>query len=137
MTQGRRKSMAEKREILIELKKGSSIRKISRELHVHRDIIRSLVDIAETQGWLHPDAEIPSEEDMNHIIQQKNKATHVLDNYNAKEIGPNTYAFCQKTLSNPHVDKLIVTHKSITHLCSTPFELVVPKTESLAIFESD
>ena len=81
MTQGREKSMVEKRQILIELRKGSSIRKISRKLHVHRDIIRSLAEIANAQGWLHPDSEIPTEEEMLHVIHLKHKPAHVLDNY--------------------------------------------------------
>ena len=63
MVQGKEKSMAEKRQILIELRKGSAIRKISRELRVHRDIIRSLIEIGTKEGWMHPDSPIPSEHD--------------------------------------------------------------------------
>lgn len=73
--------MTEKRRILIELKKGETIRKISRELHVHRDIVRSLVEVANAQGWLHPNADMPSEEDMERVIQQKHKKIHALDSY--------------------------------------------------------
>ena len=60
MVQGKEKTMAEKRQILIELRKGSAIRKISRELRVHRSIIRSLMEISKKEGWMHPDSPIPS-----------------------------------------------------------------------------
>jgi hypothetical protein len=81
MTQGRKKSVAEKRQILIELKKGSSIRKVSCALHVHRDIVRSVVDVANTHGWMHPDCAISTEEDMQCVIEQKHQSVHVLDDY--------------------------------------------------------
>lgn len=81
MTQGKRKSMAEKRQILIELKKGNSIRKISRALHIHRDVVRSVVDVANKKGWLHPDCAIPAEEDMRSLIEQLHQPAHMLDNY--------------------------------------------------------
>ena len=73
--------MAEKRQILIELKKGTSIRKVSRALRVHRDIVRSVVDVANVQGWMHPDCAIPTEEEMQCSIEQKYQPTHLLDDY--------------------------------------------------------
>jgi transposase len=63
------------------LRKGNSIRKVSRALHVHRDIVRSVADVANDRGWLHPDSVIPSEEEMQCIIEQKHQPAHILDDY--------------------------------------------------------
>jgi transposase len=106
MTQGRRISVAEKRQILIELRKGSSIRKVSRALHVHRDIVRSVVDVANFQDWLHPDCVIPSEEEMQCIIAQKHQPAHILDDYrdNIHEWSREGYSgvVIQRLLQNNH-----------------------------------
>ena len=54
MVQGKEKTMNEKREIILQLRKTFSIRKISRDLHVHRPIVRAIRDAAEVRGWLNP-----------------------------------------------------------------------------------
>jgi Integrase core domain len=102
MTQGRRRSVAEKRQILIELRKGSSIRKVSRALHVHRDIVRSVIDVANIRGWLHPDCLIPSEEEMQCIIEQKHQPTHILDGYR-----DNIQEWCQEGYSGVVIQRLL------------------------------
>ena len=81
MVQGKEKSMAEKRQILIELRKGSPIRRISRELRVHRDIIRSLIEIASKQGWLDTSSTLPSESDIAQVLKLTYKPVHELDRY--------------------------------------------------------
>lgn len=94
--------MAEKRQILIELRKGSSIRKVSHALHVHRDIVRSVVDVANTQGWLHPDCVIPSEEAMQNVIVQKHQPTHILDYYK-----DNIREWCREGYSGVVIQRLL------------------------------
>lgn len=98
--------MAEKRQILIELKKGSSIRKVSCTLHVHRDVVRSVVDVANTHGWMHPDCAVPTEEDMQRVIEQKHQPVHVLDDYrdNIREWRQERYSsvVIQRLLQNNH-----------------------------------
>ncbi|MBA3817154.1 MAG: IS21 family transposase [Parachlamydiaceae bacterium] len=73
--------MAEKRQILIEIRKGSPIRRISRELRVHRDIIRMIQATAAKQGWLHSDSEIPSEGDIANVLKSIYRPTLELDKY--------------------------------------------------------
>jgi transposase len=114
MTQGRRRSVAEKRQILIELKKGSSIRKVSRALHIHRDIVRSVVDVANTRGWLHPDCTIPSETEMLDIIEQKYQPAHVLDDY-----GDNIREWCREGYSGVVIQRLLQSnHNVFVHICA-------------------
>jgi transposase len=81
MVQGKEKSMAEKRQILIELRKGSPIRRISRELRVHRDIIRSLIEIGTKEGWMDPSSSIPSEGDIAQILKSNREPVHKLDQH--------------------------------------------------------
>lgn len=81
MVQGKEKSVAEKRQILIELRKGLSIRSIARELRVHRDIIRSLIKVASVQGWLDPNLEIPSECVIANALGSAQPQIHELDKY--------------------------------------------------------
>lgn len=73
--------MAEKRQILIELKKGRAIRQISRELRVHRDIIRTLIDMGSAEGWLNPNSPIPSEATIALVLKSNHKPVHELDKY--------------------------------------------------------
>ena len=73
--------MAEKRQILIELKRGRPIRQISRELRVHRDIIRTLIEIASVEGWLSSNTPIPSEATIALVLKAKHKPIHELDKY--------------------------------------------------------
>ena len=106
--------MAEKRQILIELRKGSSIRKISSALHVHRDIIRSVVDVANTQGWLHPDNAIPSEEEMQRVIIQKHQSSHILDDYK-----DNIRAWRQEGYSGVVIQRLLQkNHDIFVRICA-------------------
>lgn len=79
MIQGKEKTMTEKKQILIDLRKGIPIRRISREQKVHRDIIRAILKVAKLQGWLNPDALLPTESDIANILQANRKSTHELD----------------------------------------------------------
>jgi transposase len=79
MVQGKEKTMAEKRQILIELRKGTPIRKISRELRVHRDVIRTLIIVAASQNWLNPSSQIPSEAEIAFVVRSNHKPVHELD----------------------------------------------------------
>ena len=100
--------MAEKRQILIELKKGNSIRKVSRALRVHRDIVRSVVDIANVQGWMHPDCAIPTEEEMQCSIEQKYQPTHLLDDYK-----DNIHTWRQEGYSGVVIQRLLQTNHEV------------------------
>lgn len=53
--------MMEKRDVLIALRKQHSIRKISRDLHVHRTIIRTIYAAAAKRGWLNPTSQMPED----------------------------------------------------------------------------
>lgn len=72
MVQGREKTMSEKRDIILRLRSGHSIRKISRELGVHRTIIRSVQRLAAKEGWLILENTPPSEYELDQAtIQEK------------------------------------------------------------------
>lgn len=53
--------MAELRDVVQRLKLGHGVRDICRSTGVHRTIIRDLRDLAHRNGWLEPEAELPSE----------------------------------------------------------------------------
>jgi transposase len=57
----KRRSVVELRDVINRLKLGQGIRRIHEQTGVHRTIIRSLRDTAEGAGWLRPEAELPSE----------------------------------------------------------------------------
>lgn len=63
--------MTEKRDILLALRKQHSIRKVSRELRVHRPIVRSIHATAAKRGWLNPSSEMPED----HEIAEMDTAT--------------------------------------------------------------
>jgi hypothetical protein len=54
---------------------GIGPREIRRDTGVHRTIIRSLWEIAKVEGWLEPEADLPSEEDIRRLRkgQQSNR----------------------------------------------------------------
>jgi transposase len=54
--------MAELQDVVQRLRLGHGVREIARSTGVHRSIIRSLAGIAKAQGWLTPESELPSEE---------------------------------------------------------------------------
>jgi transposase len=82
MVQGKEKTMNEKREIILLLRKSISIRKISRDLHIHRSIVRALRDSVETLGWLDPNTPMPSDfEIAQHFLDQSQSVKHPLDTY--------------------------------------------------------
>jgi transposase len=54
--------MAELRDVIRRLKLGHGVRDIQRSTGVHRTIIRKLKETAEEIGWLAPEAELPSEQ---------------------------------------------------------------------------
>jgi transposase len=54
--------MAELQDVVHRLRLGHGVREINRTTGVHRSIIRALVGISTTQGWLDPERELPSEE---------------------------------------------------------------------------
>lgn len=51
----------ELREVILRLKLGQGIRRIHEQTGIHRTIIRSLRDASEGAGWLRPEAELPTE----------------------------------------------------------------------------
>jgi len=57
----KRKTMPELREILIRIRRGQSLRGISRETGTHRKIVREMRELARLQGWLTDDIPLPSE----------------------------------------------------------------------------
>jgi len=54
--------MIEKRDVLRRLSLGHGIREIQRDTGMHRTLVRALRELAESQNWLVPDANLPSEE---------------------------------------------------------------------------
>lgn len=83
MAQGRKKSMIEKREILLALRRQDSIRKIHRKLRVHRRIIRAIHETATKKGWLNPSTDMPSDYEIAQIDTGASspKPVHQLDPY--------------------------------------------------------
>lgn len=82
MVQGKEKTMNEKREIILQLRKTFSIRKISRDLHVHRPIVRAIRDAAEVRGWLNPNIPMPSDYEIAQCLFNQSKSSkHHLDAY--------------------------------------------------------
>lgn len=80
MVQVREKTMIEKREILILLRKKLSIRKISNELNVHRRVIRIIRAEAVKKDWLNPNIDMPSDHEIAQIgIGQTTHSAHQLD----------------------------------------------------------
>ena len=78
----KRKTMPELRDIIIRLKKGQSIRGISRETGSHRKVIREIRDTAFSKGWLSEDAPLPSEEMIAEAVASRSsrgKKSHPLD----------------------------------------------------------
>lgn len=72
MVQGKEKTMSEKRDIILRLRSGHSIRKIGRELGVHRTVIRSVHRLAAEKGWLNLETTPPSEHELDQAsIQEK------------------------------------------------------------------
>lgn len=75
--------MVEKREILLALRKQDSIRAINRNLHVHRTIIRVIMNFAEQKGWLDPSSEMPTDYEIAQIQtgSPSLKKVHPLESY--------------------------------------------------------
>ena len=71
MVQGKEKTMLDKREILLQLRKGYSIRKVSRDLKVHRDIVRSVYRTAHHYGWANPISPMPGNAEIESILNNK------------------------------------------------------------------
>jgi transposase len=71
MVQGKEKTVVEKREILIQLRKGYSIRKISRNLRVHRDVIRLVQRTASQLNWLEMTSQIPDNAEIERVMCPK------------------------------------------------------------------
>ncbi len=67
----KRRRMVELREVINRLKLGQGIRKIHEHTGIHRTIIRSLRDTAEGAGWLRPEAELPSEEQIQEVRRKE------------------------------------------------------------------
>lgn len=80
MVQGKEKTVIEQREILLQLRKGYSIRKVSRDLRVHRDVIRPIHRAANTYGWINPDSQMPEDDEIDRLIGNKTiQPNHRLD----------------------------------------------------------
>ena len=57
----RRISMIELRDLLLQLRKGESIKSIHRSSGRHKTIIRALKELAEHEGWLATTTSVPTE----------------------------------------------------------------------------
>jgi transposase len=80
MVQGKEKTMLEKREILVQLRKGYSIRKVSRNLGMHRGVIRLIQKEAHAHGWISPDSHMPDNSEIERVLGNKPaQAIHPLD----------------------------------------------------------
>lgn len=81
MVQGKEKTMNDIKEVIIQLRKKSSVRKINRDLHIHRPIVRVIRDAAEARGWLNPNTMLPSDHEIAQLeISKKCKGIqHPLD----------------------------------------------------------
>ncbi len=80
MVQGREKTVLEKRTILLQLRKGCSIRKINRELGVHRDVIRPIHRAACLHGWINPNSQMPDNAEIERQTNDKpSQSKHRLD----------------------------------------------------------
>jgi hypothetical protein len=82
MVQGKEKTMNEKREIIFHLRKTTSIRKVSRDLQVHRPIVRAIRDAAEALGWPNPNTPMPTDHEIaQYFLNQSPSTKHHLDTY--------------------------------------------------------
>jgi len=71
--------MAEKREVIRRLKRGQSMREISKETGIHRATIRSMRQAAINQGWLEENSRLPDENTILKILSPpKNEADSVV-----------------------------------------------------------
>jgi transposase len=81
----RRRTMAEKRDVIRRLRTGQSIRQINKETGMHRTILREIRDVSEQKGWLSPGSKLPTEEHIRQCLERaKNKPTekpHPLDRF--------------------------------------------------------
>ena len=59
--------MAELRDVIRRLKLGHGVRDIQRSTGLHRTIIRKLKETAEELGWLAPEADLPSEQQIEEV----------------------------------------------------------------------
>jgi transposase len=80
MVQGKEKTMQEKRQVLIQLRKGDSVRKVSRDLRMHRSIVSSIYKDAIKNGWLNPNGEMPDDSTIARCGSQ-HQPCHQLDAY--------------------------------------------------------
>ena len=82
----RRRTMAEKSEVIRRLRAGQSIREINRETGVHRATVRSVRDAIVGTKWLDPQEDLPSEKQVNEALrgtedEDKQTGSHSLDIY--------------------------------------------------------
>ena len=92
----RRRTMTEYRDIIRRLKQSQSIRSIQKETGFHRKIIRKIKSLAEEEGWLTIESELPDEVILKQVLSnnaQKNE--HPLDDYKneIKEYLDKEYSF--------------------------------------------
>lgn len=79
---GKVKNMTEIRNIIHRLRMGQSKRLISRDLKVHRSLIRDLYRFSVSHQWLNPEFPMPSDEEITKLWNQKAKIQiHPLDIY--------------------------------------------------------
>jgi transposase len=81
MTQGKEKTMLEKRQALIQLRLGNSVRKVSRDLNIHRDIVTAIRVEATKNGWLNPNCDMPSDGEIALLCAGAQSTPHELDPY--------------------------------------------------------
>ena len=79
----REKTVMELRDILIRLRLGHGIKRISRETGTHRKVIRKLRSISAKKAWLVPEAELPNEKDLHRAYfgSKEAAAGHPLDRF--------------------------------------------------------
>jgi len=77
----REKTVMELRDILIRLRLGHGIKKISRETGTHRKVIRKLRSISAKKDWLVPEAELPNEKALHRAYFGSKASGHPLDRF--------------------------------------------------------
>lgn len=111
MTQGKKTDMQKIRECIYRIRLKHSLRQISKDLKVHRNVLRNILRIAQQQDWLDPTQSIPDDSQ----LQQAFKVSQSSVNCRSSKFDP-YYKLIQEWFSAGYSS--IVIHKLLTEKMS-------------------
>lgn len=117
--------MTEKRDVIMRLRLGHSIRQISRDTGMHRTIIRRLYQAAVKQGWLESSGTVPAEKTIQNTItcvfDTDTESGHILDAYHDRIKGwleeKDSYVVIHQMLSQ----EVAVSESTVRRYCQKTF----------------